>query len=51
MIAREIDHGVVATAGPRYFGFVTGSGRAAVATDWLVSTWIRATACTPPARP
>ncbi|TAK15602.1 MAG: aspartate aminotransferase family protein [Acidobacteria bacterium] len=32
--------GTVATAGPRYFGFVVGgSVPAAVAADWLVSTW------------
>lgn len=32
--------GTVATAGPRYFGFVVGgSVPAAVAADWLVSAW------------
>jgi glutamate/tyrosine decarboxylase-like PLP-dependent enzyme len=32
--------GTVATAGPRYFGFVVGgSVPAAVAADWLVSSW------------
>ena len=32
--------GMVATAGPRYFGFVTGGALpVTVAADWLVSTW------------
>ena len=32
--------GTMATQGPRYFGFVVGGGLpAAVAADWLVSTW------------
>jgi glutamate/tyrosine decarboxylase-like PLP-dependent enzyme len=32
--------GMVATAGPRYFGFVTGGALpVTVAADWLISTW------------
>ncbi|HEX9368343.1 MAG TPA: pyridoxal-dependent decarboxylase, partial [Vicinamibacterales bacterium] len=39
-LAQLIDHGSVATPGPRYFGFVTGgSFPVAVAADWLVSVW------------
>ncbi len=35
-----IEPGMVATAGPRYFGFVTGGALpVSVAADWLVSTW------------
>ena len=39
-MARGADAGVIANAGPRYFGFVIG-GRspAALAADWLVSVW------------
>jgi glutamate/tyrosine decarboxylase-like PLP-dependent enzyme len=39
-VASAVSPGVVATAGPRYFGFVTGGALpATVAVDWLLSTW------------
>ena len=39
-LADRVDAGLVATPGPRYFGFVTGgSVPAAVAADWLTSAW------------
>ena len=37
---RGADPGIVAQAGPRYFGFVTGGAvPVAVAADWLASAW------------
>lgn len=39
-LARVADPGLVATPGPRYFGFVTGgSVPASVAADWLTTAW------------
>ena len=39
-LANAVDPGLVATAGPRYFGFVTGGSLpVAVAAEWLASVW------------
>jgi glutamate/tyrosine decarboxylase-like PLP-dependent enzyme len=39
-LASGAEPGIVATAGPRYFGFVIGGSLpAALGTDWLVSAW------------
>jgi glutamate/tyrosine decarboxylase-like PLP-dependent enzyme len=39
-LAREADPGLVASAGPRFFGFVIGgSVPAAVGADWLTTAW------------
>src|SRR5207249_1124786 len=39
-LARAAEPGLVATTGPRYFGFVTGGALpATVAVEWLVATW------------
>ncbi|HEY7737554.1 MAG TPA: pyridoxal-dependent decarboxylase, partial [Candidatus Limnocylindria bacterium] len=39
-MARVLDPGLVATAGPRYFGFVIGGALpASVAADWLAAAW------------
>src|SRR3954468_17650517 len=39
-LARRADPGLVATAGPRFFGFVIGGSLpAALGADWLTSAW------------
>ncbi|MEO8276194.1 MAG: pyridoxal-dependent decarboxylase [Thermoanaerobaculia bacterium] len=39
-LVQRADAGIVATAGPRYFGFVVGGSLpVAVAADWMTSTW------------
>lgn len=39
-LARAVEPGVVATAGPRYFGYVIGGALpATVGADWLTSIW------------
>jgi glutamate/tyrosine decarboxylase-like PLP-dependent enzyme len=39
-LARDVEPGLVASPGPRYFGFVIGGAHpVAVAADWLTSAW------------
>ncbi len=39
-MAREVEPGLVTSAGPRYFGFVIGGAvPASLAADWMTATW------------